>query len=261
MSSLSKYRTLISNISNWTAYFKRASLKGKDVLFITRGRKIKFILKPVYYYVFREIFMEDFYNAQLFFKALPPKPFIVDIGANGGLFTFFMASKIPDARFLCCEPMAENIRNFSNNIALNPGLEKSIILVPNAVTGSYNGPIDIFFDEVNKDSVASSLFSEFDAANKAKRTIEAKAFKDILAENKVEKIDLLKLDCEGSEYAILYESPAELWNNIQMLLIESHEMDNEQRNTNALCQFLETKGYRISKYLASNGCYSVVAGK
>ena len=48
----------------------------------------------------------------------------------------------------------------------------------------------------------------------------------IIKNNNIKKIKLLKIDCEGSEYEILYSLPTEVLNNIDIMRGEFHENKN-----------------------------------
>ena len=54
----------------------------------------------------------------------------------------------------------------------------------------------------------------------------------------VSKIDLLKLDCEGAEYNILYNTPAHLFKKINCISIETHPGPDKKENKDALEKFL-----------------------
>jgi hypothetical protein len=69
------------------------------------------------------------------------------------------------------------------------------------------------------------------------------------------------VDCEGSEYPILYDSPASVFDGIQRIIIEVHPMDTDKRNEAYLTTFLQQKGYTITTYPGENGCPSLIAVK
>lgn len=74
------------------------------------------------------------------------------------------------------------------------------------------------------------------------------------------RIHILKLDCEGAEYDILYCLNQEQLNAIAFITMETHQIDNELRNRDALVSWLHERGWKTevvrSKVLASNSCFS-----
>ena len=82
---------------------------------------------------------------------------------------------------------------------------------------------------------------------------------EALQEQGLDTVDLLKLDCEGSEYPIIYESPRELWRGVRAIFLEVHDLPGEGRNVTALIAYLEDVGYRCTKHAANNGCWAVFA--
>jgi hypothetical protein len=89
--------------------------------------------------------------------------------------------------------------------------------------------------------------------------VEAISLEKIIYENNLNRIDLLKIDCEGSEYPIFYDSPPDLFECVQTIVIESHDLDDVDRNTRSLITFLEGKGFMIRSFVAENQCSYVKA--
>ena len=259
MSSIPKYVQLIKNIKNWTLYFKRKHEKGLTVKYLTKGNPLFFNVPAGFYEVFREIFMEDFYRIKDLVKTISDKPVVIDIGGNVGYFSFLLSSKKPGSIIYAFEPMIENVTIFQGNIDLNKSLSSNIKLFNKAVTGDNDTFIDLFFDNVTDNSVIASVIKDFSSQNTQVKRVEAISLKKIFEVNNLETIDLLKVDCEGSEYPIFYDSPAYLFDRIKTIAIESHDLDDEKRNTKSLIKFLEEKGFTVDQYVAENHCYYLKA--
>ncbi|NCI45448.1 FkbM family methyltransferase [Sediminibacterium soli] len=257
--SIAKYTQLVRHIKNWPLYFKRVHKQNNTARYITRGVPIQFDVPPRFYEVFREVFMEDFYKINDLVRHLPAKPTIVDIGGNVGYFSTLIASKKADARIVAFEPMKENAAVFQSNLSLNKGLENRIQLHNAAITGNYNGTIRIFFDVESENSVIASVMDDFSTLNTASREVAALSVEEACKRYSINQIDLLKLDCEGSEYPILYEMPGHVFDRIKTIAIESHDLDEGERNTGALKKFLEAKGFSVDSAVAENNCYYLKA--
>ena len=259
--SLKKYFRLSKNIKNWTAYFARKADKGETTKYITRGEELVFEVPANFYHVFKEIFMEDFYNISSIIKNLPSQSTILDIGGNVGYFSFLIASKMPAAKIFAYEPILSNVDLFNKNIDMNPALQNRMSVQQKAVTGKPVDSVNIFFDDTETNAVVASIFENFAKENKKTTQIPAISLGEIIEMNKLHSIDLLKLDCEGSEYPIIYESDSNIFDKIKNIAVEIHDLDFDKNNTIALKAFLTTKGYYITQTMGENGCPSILASK
>ncbi len=57
--------------------------------------------------------------------------------------------------------------------------------------------------------------------------------------NNLEKVDFLKVDCEGGEYDIFYSTSVDTLNKCEYMAIEYHDID-EKKNGKALYWYLRT---------------------
>ena len=263
MSSFSQYFNLTRHIKNWPLYFKRKFVdKQASVQFVTRGVPVKFEVPRDLYGVFKEIFLQDFYDVDHLVKLVPENAVVVDVGANAGYFSMLMLSKIKGARIYAFEPVDKNYLLFNRNKEFNQRLASQLHLYKKALTGSITGKIDFYVDtSENNNSVIGSIYNDFSSDNNSIQQSEAISLTDFMTSEKLSRIDLLKLDCEGSEYPILYETPSSTWNNIHALAIEVHDMDDEKRNMRTLDAFLKTLNYKTSFFKTENNCFSLLAWK
>lgn len=263
-SSFARYGNLFHHIKNWSAYFTRKLSKGyQSITFTTTGNAIQFLVpSKALYLVFKEIFVTDFYDIDKLVGSLPANPVILDIGANAGYFNMMLFSKIKSARVYAYEPILSNYELFNKNIALNPSLTNQVHLFNKAVTGTAQEFVELFMEADSSDnSVIASVYADFDTQNNRSIKVPAISLTQIIEDNKLQHIDLIKVDCEGSEYPILYETPDEYWKKIEKLTIEVHNLDDQKRNVNALKDFLEHKGYSVFTEQAHTNCYTLNASR
>ncbi len=256
-----RYRNLLRHIRNWPLYFTRKLRKGyRAMSFVTRGNRIHFRV-PTWslFLVFKEIFVSDFYGIDALLKKLPPKPVVLDIGANAGYFDMMLFSKMTEATVYAYEPMPNNYKLFQQNIALNPSLANRIHLFNKAVTGASQEFVELHMETEAENSVIASVYSDFDHKNQFTLRVPAISLRQILEETGIERADLVKIDCEGSEYPILYETPASCWGKINFLTVEVHDLDRDQRNVGHLARFLESQGYEVVSAPAHDNCHSLEA--
>ena len=150
--------------------------------------------------------MEDFYEIDNLVKKLPPQAIVLDVGANGGFFDILLFSKLPGATVYAYEPLPSNIELLEATMARNTDLRQKLHLWQVAVTGKETERLELFTENTGENSVVASVFSGFDERNTKKISVPARSLTRIIQENHFDQIDLLKLDCEGSEYDILYHT-------------------------------------------------------
>jgi FkbM family methyltransferase len=148
-------------------------------------------------HVLFEVFLKRIY------PMVSPGSVVVDIGAHIGSFTVWAARQ--GARVFAFEPFPENFARLRRNVALN-GLT-DVRLFPCAVTGQREGRAMFIPDEGGH----SGRYSLFPGRGNATLEVPCIALADLMRERGLDRIDLLKIDCQGSEYEILYEAgPATL---------------------------------------------------
>lgn len=262
VTGIQRYKKLVQNIKNWQEYvINKKERRLRSLQFITKPYPITFKVPQSLYHVFKEIFLEDFYDINSLIKKLPTKPLVLDIGANAGFFDILLFSKLPDATIYAYEPLPSNIFLLKETIANNLHLQKNLYLFQQAVTGIPQKEIELFIEGTESNSVVASVFSNFDERNTQRLLVPALSLTQIIEENNFASIDLLKLDCEGSEYTILYNTNATALKKIKIMVIEVHEIDQERNNICFLSDFLKDQGFKISTTKITNASYYLEAVK
>jgi FkbM family methyltransferase len=262
-STLAKYANLIRNISNWHLYFSRKfNVPYGKLLFYLRDKSISFTTPAKsLYLVFKEIFLTDVYSMDQLAASLPEKPVVIDIGSNAGYFTLFLLAKKEEARVYAYEAVPANCKLFLQHLEMNPQLNGMVEVYHRAVTGSPATTVKLHMEAADDNSVTASVYDDFTKDNTYIAEVPCISLAEILASNQLSKVDLVKVDCEGSEYPIIYESPPHVWEKIDRMAIEVHNLDKEQRNMACLEGYLASLGYTLKNYELDNGCYMLFAGK
>jgi FkbM family methyltransferase len=81
----------------------------------------------------------------------------------------------------------------------------------------------------------------------------------LLEELNVATVNLLKIDCEGSEYEVLRSIDAACWARIQRLVIEYHDIGLD-RNHVELVEILRTNGFEVEAIHATGGALAALLG-
>jgi len=166
--------------------------------------------------VFNEIFIGDCYGLKD--VSLEENDVVIDIGASVGALSIYLAKKFPKAKILSFEPSEINFNIFLKNIVLNK--VENIKAFNLAVYKDSKSKMNITYNESNSGNSGALLNIEGKTYNEA-QTI---SLDDIIKNNNISKVKLLKIDCEGSEYDIIYNSKLFNNKNIEKLAIEIHEI-------------------------------------
>jgi len=258
--NVSKFLNAVSNLRNWPEYvFHKREVQQRLLHFVTKPVAVKLEVNAENYPVFKEIFIEDFYKTTKLFSNLPTKITVIDIGANEGFFAALVLSKVKDAVVYAFEPLPSNVRKIERLKEINPFAENKIIIDAKAVTDGSTPTVELFTQQVSAESSIASIYREFDARNSKSLQVPAITLRNIIDDNNLVEVNLLKLDCEGAEYEILYSTDAIALKKIKRMLIEVHPLDDEKRNEKYLASFLSANGFATETTPFHNGCYSMIA--
>ena len=239
---LKNFPNLFQNIANWTEYTFYKGERGKrNLKFITRPHPIYFEVSPSLYWVFKEIFVEDFYNIRRLLKKLPANPVVIDIGANAGFFDLLILSKLKNATVFAYEPLPSNNKLIQNVLERNK-LHQNLTIFQQAVTGKPVKSVELYIEDTEGNSEIASVFAAFDKRNTKSISVPAVTLHSILQAH--DRVNLLKMDCEGSEYGILYDTPAAELKKIEIMAIEVHQLDQEGNNLATLNAYLKSLSYQ-----------------
>ena len=179
------------------------------------GEKLLIRLGTADVNVFYDIYIAQEYGWDF---ASPPRT-IVDAGAYTGLSAAFFASRYPEAAIIAIEPDEENFRllakntsSFANVQRIRAALwtESCPILLTNPGKGTWGFTVRKV-DEVVDEMLPTSGIS-----------IRAVTIVDIIREYGIDRIDLLKMDIEGSEKEIF--SDADQWiDSVEAICMELHD--------------------------------------
>ena len=164
---------------------------------------------------------------------------IVDIGANIGVFSIYAAAEAKNAIIYAFEPVQSNydllLQNIKNN-ALSDRIKTFKLGI-----ASKAGTRKIRLSSCTMHSMVD------DGTNQKTDNIDCITLADIIKKNRLSKIDLLKMNCEGAEYEILYSTGIDCFEKISDIRLEYHNIDTDQKNANHLESFLASMGYCTTK--------------
>lgn len=181
----------------------------------TSSLKIPEIRNPIFlrnhtsdFPTFCQIFLENSYEG---IKSNNPK-FIIDGGANIGLFAIQMKNKYPQSTIICIEPdltnflaLKKNIQHYDNIFAEN--------------TGIWNKDTKLkVYDKYNCGEWGFVVEEDNEAGE-----IDAVSIDSIMKKYDIDKIDILKLDIETSEKQLFTENYENWLPKTNLIAIELHD--------------------------------------
>lgn len=142
---------------------------------------------------------------------------VIDIGANVGIFSIFALDQ-GAKQVYAYEPFHENVRLIEQNQKLN-ALTK--VTVTEAAVSDKLGKAKLYLGEVD----AGNLLFDHNVNGKIARyvTVPTVTLAQIFSTQQLTQVDFLKIDCEGSEGAILTSTPPKIWQKIRKIALEFHD--------------------------------------
>jgi FkbM family methyltransferase len=191
---------------------------------LLQGRPFRYADLHSFYYQAVQIFAKRLYE----FESSTVTPLILDCGAHIGLASLFFATRYPGARIigfeadpLIADMFAFNIRSF--------GLDQMVLTESKAVWIDDAGvPFSFTSDDAGHVSAAAAML------------VPSVRLRDLIGGQDVE---LLKLDVEGSEFALLDDCDGAL-SRVSKMIIEVHRFRDEDGKLGSLMGILERNGFR-----------------
>ena len=184
-------------------------------------------------FLFHEIWIDEVYAPPGY--EIKNGDTVVDIGANIGVFATYAATSASGVKVKSYEPFPKNAEYFRVN--LDASKLENVEFHQTAVADS-EGVRTLHLDDA---WILHSLTEKGSSENgmDVDCTTLDKVFEDI------DSCGLLKLDCEGSEYEVLYSASDSTVSKISRIVCEFNNVDDDRKNGAALRDFLLTKGFEI----------------
>jgi amino acid adenylation domain-containing protein/FkbM family methyltransferase len=223
---------------------------------------------------------EEIFNEQTYFKhgvRLEPGACVFDVGANIGMFTLYVGQQAPDARIYAFEP----IKPIFDTLRINAGLYGSHVkLFPFGLSNEEKTDTFAYYPQFSARSGLSAYANAEDEVSVIKKflrnkeqsgvvgmgsLLEAadellegvfvsekhdcmlKRLSDVIREEEVTRIDLLKIDVQQAELDVLLGIDEADWAKIQQVSMEIHDAAGQpsEGRVATITAMLERQGFAI----------------
>jgi FkbM family methyltransferase len=168
--------------------------------------------------VFQEIFEEKHHTKLKSFLGKKDKV-IVDLGANEGLYVLKMKENSPNAKIIAVEPNPEAFRILKKNVETN---NLSDVMLVNSAVSSKNGKVNFEIIKGSTEVGALKLYEKFENRGEIRKiSVTSITLEKLFNMFNLNKIDLLKMDVEGTELEIL-KSAESILPKIKKVVVEYH---------------------------------------
>ena len=192
------------------------------------GRSFTYADLHSFYYQAIQIFKSNLYG----FAEDNENPVIIDGGAHTGLASIYFAERYPKGKIYAYEADPAIAKMLDENI--NTFGLKNVKTFGKAIWINDDG---VSFENTNDDSGYISNFKKENCVR-----IPSIRLKNIL---KNKKIDLLKLDIEGSEHEVIADCN-DVLKNVQHLIIEVHKYRNQNGSLAGILSVLENNKFEYT---------------
>jgi len=191
-----------------------------DVSFVTRdGLRLVAQAREWIWWPIVEVVVDDCYRLDELASELGGTPCrVLDIGAHVGAFTAALARALPGAEVTAFEPSADRVAYLRRNIVGNE-LADRVTVVEAAVGGRPGRQLLVGLEMVPGPG-------GIDPGGEGEM-VDVVGFDDVM--DAIEgRVDVVKMDCEGSEYDIVASASAAVLLRIDRLVLEYHPAPPEQ---------------------------------
>lgn len=226
-----KILNLINPYSNNTFSFLKFKIIGVG------NRKISYLINEI------------FLNNDYYFSCDNKRPFIIDCGSNIGFSILYFKHLYPDCEIIGFEANPYTYEVLQKNVLQN---NLKNVKINNLALSNSKSELKFYIDESNYGSLTGSINSN--RGGKKELIVNADKLSNFI--NKVDTIDLVKMDVEGAEFNIINDLFNEnLISKVNQYIIEYHLNVEGDDGLNTLSSFLnkfEQNGFRYSIKANSN---------
>ncbi|MBN1203856.1 MAG: amino acid adenylation domain-containing protein [Myxococcaceae bacterium] len=269
-------------VRQWARLQGAGLLARRDSHELPNGMVVVHLNRAETEFLYREIFEQDGYARHGI--TLKDGACVVDVGANIGLFTTFVASRCRGVKLYAFEPIPALHEVLALNAQLCSGTVKTfgfgLSNQEREATFSYYPHVSIISGYYADPETEQALVKTYERGRRETagedealldQVIEARVkaqpvvcqlrrLSDVIRQEEIERIDLLKIDVEKSERDVLEGIDKEDWARIRQVVVEVHDVGGRLE---WVVQVLKEHGYEVAvdeeTELQGTGLFTVYA--
>jgi FkbM family methyltransferase len=190
----------------------------------------------------KETFLDRFYEKYGY--SIRPDWKIIDIGAGTGEYTLFAAAAMtePTGQVFAFEPFPESFALLQENLQLNN--VNHVQAFPEAI-GAEAG--ELVLDQAGGEPLQFQSRHALAASVDTSLRVKSLSLDGVFEKTGLESCDLLKLDCEGAEYSILFAAPRSVLEHLRYIVMEYHDNVNQFDHLD-MAKFLTEQGFHVDTF-------------
>jgi FkbM family methyltransferase len=188
---------------------------------------------------------------------LRPGDTFVDVGGNEGYFSILAGSKVKDGLVFCIEPQRRLLSVIERNIELN---SVPAVSIHNVALSDNRGFAELFL-RPSTNTGASSFFKHWKLGGTSQK-VETVTLDEFAAEKSLQRIRLIKIDCEGAEGLVIKGAENCLRNHLfDFLVVDYHSQIKSASACDEVHAQIQKAGYQLAKFGGVNIYHVPRSGK
>ena len=219
-----------------------SAIQSQQMAFVHGGRRFEVSsdYRTPLYETINEVVDYDCYQLQRCQFSTDGQGLIIDVGGNVGVTALVLAHGYA-GRVVSLEPIPANHAALEKNLAANGVTNVDVLL---AALGERDGEMELWMDPDQSVSAFAVAPGGTPWTGQVAHRAVSFSLASLLARYPGRRVDFLKMDCEGGEYAILDQINAENAASFPQISMEVHDRD-ARRNAAAVRARLEGLGYEV----------------
>ncbi|WP_233787730.1 FkbM family methyltransferase [Dulcicalothrix desertica] len=175
---------------------------------------------------------------------IKPGMTVIDVGANAGVYTFSAALKVGvEGRVLAVEPFSGCVNYLKETCRVN---QLTQVTVCSGAASNFNGTVKLLLHNASElNEIVSSEAAE-SMADAPFEEAECFTLDSLVEREKLERVDILKIDAENHELAVLEGSTNILSEMAPVILYEN--IAGSKGSNYQVAEYLNKLGYQLFRY-------------
>lgn len=168
------------------------------------------------------------------------KSAILDIGGHLGFFSLMASTLNPTVPIYSFEPHEGNFKLLKENLKNN---RVRNVKAKQLAVSDQIAELEL---QISQEDLNHSMERALEPTGQTQK-VQTITLEKIFEKNRIDHCELLKLDCEGSEFKIIYGSPKSLFKKIDHIFLEYHDWTPGE-NHQKLKSYLLNLGYQVQAF-------------